>query len=62
MQTAGMWCVELAELESMTRAETSRVKAFISRTTAGFGRHSAAASSKCHGNVCFGVRPMAITT
>jgi predicted P-loop ATPase len=33
MQMAGVWCIELAELDSLSRAENSRVKAFISRTT-----------------------------
>ena len=31
MQVAGIWIVELAELDSLSRAETSRVKAFMSR-------------------------------
>jgi predicted P-loop ATPase len=33
MQTAGVWAIELAELDSMNRAESSRVKSFISRRT-----------------------------
>jgi predicted P-loop ATPase len=31
METRGVWIVELAELDSLSRAETSTVKAFISR-------------------------------
>ena len=33
MQLSGVWCIELAELSSMTRSEIERVKAFISRRT-----------------------------
>ena len=33
MQLSGVWCIELAELSSMTRGEIERVKAFISRAT-----------------------------
>lgn len=33
MQTRGVWGIEISELDSMNRSETSRVKAFISRTT-----------------------------
>jgi predicted P-loop ATPase len=33
MQTRGVWIIELAELDSMSRAEVSRVKAFVSRST-----------------------------
>lgn len=33
MQTRGVWIIEIAELDSMTRAEVSKVKGFISRTT-----------------------------
>jgi putative DNA primase/helicase len=31
MQLRGVWCVELAELDAMRRAEVSRLKAFITR-------------------------------
>ena len=31
LQTRGIWCIELAELETLTRAESGRIKAFISR-------------------------------
>jgi predicted P-loop ATPase len=31
MQTAGVWAIELAELDSMNRVENSRIKSFISR-------------------------------
>jgi predicted P-loop ATPase len=31
MQMSGVWCIELAELDAMSRAEVSRTKAFISR-------------------------------
>ncbi len=33
MQARGVWGIEISELDSMSRSETSRVKAFISRTT-----------------------------
>jgi predicted P-loop ATPase len=33
IQTAGAWVVELSELESLTRGEVARIKAFLSRTT-----------------------------
>jgi len=33
LQTRGVWVIEIAELDSMTRAEVSRIKAFMSRTT-----------------------------
>jgi hypothetical protein len=33
MQMSGIWGVELAELDAMSRTEVSRAKAFISRTT-----------------------------
>jgi predicted P-loop ATPase len=33
MQTSGVWCIELSELDALTRGEVSRIKAFISRTT-----------------------------
>jgi predicted P-loop ATPase len=33
MQTRGAWIIEIAELDSMSRADVSRTKAFISRTT-----------------------------
>lgn len=33
LSTRGVWCIELAELDSMSRPEISRVKAFISRQT-----------------------------
>lgn len=31
MQVGGVWCVELGELDAMSKAEVSKVKAFISR-------------------------------
>jgi predicted P-loop ATPase len=33
LQTRGVWVIEIAELDSMTRAEVSRIKAFMSRAT-----------------------------
>jgi putative DNA primase/helicase len=33
MQVAGVWIVELAELDSMSRGDIGKVKAFVSRTT-----------------------------
>jgi predicted P-loop ATPase len=33
MQTCGTWLIEWAELDTMSRSETSRTKAFITRTT-----------------------------
>ncbi len=33
MQAAGAWFIEIAELDAMSKADTSKVKAFISRTT-----------------------------
>jgi predicted P-loop ATPase len=32
MQCAGVWCIEVGELDAMTKTEASRIKAFISRT------------------------------
>jgi predicted P-loop ATPase len=43
MATAGVWVVELSELDAMGRAEVSKIKAFLSRSTDHFrppyGRH-----------------------
>lgn len=33
LQTRGVWVIELAELDAMSRSETSRIKAFMSRAT-----------------------------
>jgi predicted P-loop ATPase len=33
MQISGAWCVELAELDSISRADVSKIKAFMSRQT-----------------------------
>jgi hypothetical protein len=32
MQTCGVWCIEVSELDAMSRAEVSKIKSFISRT------------------------------
>jgi predicted P-loop ATPase len=32
MQCAGVWCIEVGELDAMSKAEVSKIKAFISRT------------------------------
>ncbi|MBR0792163.1 virulence-associated E family protein [Bradyrhizobium manausense] len=32
MQCAGVWCIEIGELDAMSKTEASRIKAFISRT------------------------------
>jgi predicted P-loop ATPase len=49
--TTGIWIVELAELEAMTRGEVSRVKSFISRRTDRFrppyGRRLVEAHRQC---------------
>lgn len=31
MQTAGVWCIEVAELDAMLRGEVSKIKAFLCR-------------------------------
>ena len=33
LQTRGVWVIEIAELDSMTRGEVSKIKAFMSRAT-----------------------------
>jgi predicted P-loop ATPase len=51
MQTSGVWIVELAELDSMTRGEVSKIKAFMSRSTDRFrppyGRRVIEAPRQC---------------
>ena len=51
MQVRGVWCVEIAELSSMTRGEVERVKAFISRRVdryrPSYGRHVITAPRQC---------------
>jgi predicted P-loop ATPase len=55
MQMAGVWCVEIAELTGMRRADIERVKAFASRRVdryrPSYGRHVIAAPRQC---VCIG--------
>ena len=51
LQTQGVWLIELPELDSLSRPEVSRVKAFISRTTDRFrppyGRRVIEAPRQC---------------
>jgi predicted P-loop ATPase len=51
MQVRGVWIIEISELDSMTRSDVSRVKAFMSRTTDRFrpayGRQVIAAPRQC---------------
>lgn len=51
MQLAGAWIIEIAELDSMSKAEVSRVKAFMSRQEDRFrptyGRRVIAAKRQC---------------
>jgi predicted P-loop ATPase len=51
MQVSGTWIIEVAELDSMSRAESGRVKAFMSRTTDRFrppyGRQVMEAPRQC---------------
>lgn len=51
MQARGVWCIELAELSSMGRAQTEQVKAFITRRVDRFrpsyGRHVIEAPREC---------------
>ena len=55
MQMAGVWCVEIAELTGMRRADIERVKAFASRRVdryrPSYGRHVIAAPRQC---ICIG--------
>jgi len=51
MQTRGVWIIELPELDSMARAEASRIKAFVSRQVdrirPPYGRHVIEAPREC---------------
>ena len=51
MQTAGVWIIEIAELDSMSRAEVNKIKAFMSRRVDRFrppyGRHVIEAPRQC---------------
>jgi putative DNA primase/helicase len=51
MQIAGVWLVELAELDSLARGEAGRIKAFMSRAVDRFrppyGRHVVPAPRQC---------------
>lgn len=51
LQTRGVWLIEIAELDSLTRGEVSRIKAFMSRTVDRFrppyGRHLLESPRQC---------------
>jgi predicted P-loop ATPase len=51
LSTAGVWIIELSELDAMTRAEVSKVKSFVSRRTdrfrPPFGRRVVEAPRQC---------------
>jgi predicted P-loop ATPase len=51
MQTAGVWMIEIAELDAMSRGEVSKIKAFVSRKTdrfrPPFGRRVAEIPRQC---------------
>ena len=51
LQTRGVWIIELAELDAMTRAEVSRIKSFMSRSTDRFrppyGKHLIETPREC---------------
>ena len=51
MQVAGVWVLEISELDAMTRAEVSKVKAFASRAVdryrPPYGRHLVEAPRQC---------------
>jgi predicted P-loop ATPase len=51
LQTRGVWLIEIAELDSMTRAEIGKVKAFMSRAVDRFrppyGRHLIESPRQC---------------
>ena len=55
MQMAGVWCIEIAELTGMRRADIERVKAFASRRVdryrPSYGRHVITAPRQC---ICIG--------
>jgi predicted P-loop ATPase len=51
MQTRGVWIIEIAELDSMSRADSGKIKAFMSRTTDRFrppyGKHLIESPRQC---------------
>jgi predicted P-loop ATPase len=51
LQTRGVWIIELSELDTLSRSEVSRIKAFMSRTTDRFrppyGKHLVESPRQC---------------
>ena len=51
LQTRGVWLIEIAELDAMTRVETAKIKAFVSRAVDRFrppyGRHLLESPRQC---------------